>query len=294
MEELPKKRRGRKPKDKSDAEPPAKKKRGRKKKCEVDTGNGVGLMANLSHMDIAENKVIITGNSDNKNYENISFGCGIVIKKKRKPSVTLQDFKEGLLKEEDDSCLIEFTEKPEELDPRESINLANILTSSAKTEHIRYEKKPNIVYKRPGKRKVRVLMKTGATKYEIPTTTDVWCWWCCHPFDGPPCFVPTKYDPLRGRFLITGNFCSWNCAKSYILDENLGVHRTSDLHNFTLMLKRMKLPYRVKKAPRKECLKRFGGCMDIETYRESAYTDTVYSIQTNIIEYDDSINIIGD
>ena len=33
-----------------------------------------------------------------------------------------------------------------------------------------------------------------------PDSTNTHCWWCCHKFDGCPCTLPTKYDPLRKRF----------------------------------------------------------------------------------------------
>ena len=47
----------------------------------------------------------------------------------------------------------------------------------------------------------------------------MWCWWCCHPFEGTPLNIPVKYDDRRKKFNTAGNFCSWSCMKSYALDK---------------------------------------------------------------------------
>jgi len=298
----PKKKRGRKPKVKEQpSEPPVKKKRGRKKKCEMNLNGekNTGFIANLSTIDVSNNKIIISEkNIDDKNYENVDFGCGIVIKKKKKVenNDNIKQFHKTLLNETDE-CLIDPNKDiPLETKPKPKEKRVNSLQIfSKKTQPVparkSFTEKITELYKRPKERKVRVLHKYGNDIRELLKKTDIQCWWCCHSFDTPPCFVPTKYDDLRDRFKITGNFCSWNCAKSYILDDNLGVHRSSDIHNFTRMLLKMGINYKIKMAPRKETLKCFGGILTIEEFRESAYFADQYVIQTSIIEYDDSINI---
>jgi len=44
------------------------------------------------------------------------------------------------------------------------------------------------------------------------------CLWCKHSFDTPPVELPEDYFNLT--FYCTGNFCSWNCAKSFNIDIN--------------------------------------------------------------------------
>ena len=307
-EEPVKKKRGRKKKTKDETKPVVKKKRGRKKKCEMNLNGekNTGFIENLSTIDVSDNKIIITGNVDDKNYESINFGCGVTIKKKKKTDITdIQKLKKKLFKEkveDDDECLIDI----EESEPRNKVdekkdNIDFLSIFSKKKESPKQEKVEETVikkgkgirnkYKRPGKRKVRVIHKNGTEKSVQPEKTDLLCWWCSHSFDGPPCFVPTKYDERMQRFKITGNFCTWNCAKAYLLSGNLGVYKNRDLNNFTQMMKRMKLPYKVKAAPRPETLKCFGGILTIDEFRESAFTTDIYNIQTSVIEYDDSINI---
>lgn len=52
------------------------------------------------------------------------------------------------------------------------------------------------------------------------------CWWCAHTFANVPAFLPVDYDPSTGAFFFCGNFCSWNCVKTYALRLQLG--RTTD------------------------------------------------------------------
>lgn len=95
----------------------------------------------------------------------------------------------------------------------------------------------------------------------------VWCWWCCHPFEGPELHMPFKYDDLRKQFKTLGTFCSWPCMKAYNIDK--AGPRYGEYQQFiTLMRKHVYgriEPCRV--APKRQCLKVFGGTMDIEDFR---------------------------
>lgn len=44
------------------------------------------------------------------------------------------------------------------------------------------------------------------------------CLWCKYSFDNPAIELPEDY--FNNIFYCTGNFCSWNCAKSYNIDLN--------------------------------------------------------------------------
>jgi hypothetical protein len=44
------------------------------------------------------------------------------------------------------------------------------------------------------------------------------CLWCKHSFDNPSIELPEDY--FNNIFYCMGNFCSWNCAKSYNIDLN--------------------------------------------------------------------------
>ena len=103
----------------------------------------------------------------------------------------------------------------------------------------------------------------------------MWCWWCCHPFEGTPLNMPYKYDDRRNQFQTTGNFCSWSCMKSFAIDK-YGVNSRGGIicGNITLMRRRMYGQMgHVKPAPNRFSLKVFGGDMTIDEFRSNQTVD---------------------
>lgn len=108
-----------------------------------------------------------------------------------------------------------------------------------------------------------------------PSATDVLCWHCCHPFEGPPLPLPFKYDDRRDIFHVSGTYCSWACMKT----DN---HRTnSHLANVRAMLiallrKRCTgVLGHIRPAPPREALRAFGGWMSLDAFRG---TDAVFTL----------------
>jgi hypothetical protein len=104
--------------------------------------------------------------------------------------------------------------------------------------------------------------------FEVPDTTDVACFWCSHEFDGAPCFLPVKEE--MATYHIYGNFCSPQCALSFLLEEHIDSHVRWDR---MALLHRMyrpagKINGRLYPAPPRESLTRFGGVYTIEKFRE--------------------------
>jgi hypothetical protein len=104
---------------------------------------------------------------------------------------------------------------------------------------------------------------------EWPMSTDVWCWNCCHPFESIPVSIPHIYDSKRNLFFCYGNFCSFSCAKRYVLESS------SNSQSCTLLaLLRSKIignlgtHLGIKAAPPRTSLKVFGGNLSIESFRE--------------------------
>ena len=56
------------------------------------------------------------------------------------------------------------------------------------------------------------IIKYHLTNYNKNTK----CWWCKHHFDTPAVGLPENY--YNDTFELIGNFCSFNCAKSYNMD----------------------------------------------------------------------------
>ena len=102
-----------------------------------------------------------------------------------------------------------------------------------------------------------------------PESTNIYCWWCCHPFNGPPCAVPEYYR--KERFYVNGCFCSFNCAASYNFSKNDNNmwERYSLLNLMYKKLFNQKF-VKINMAPPREILKIFGGYMSIEEFRETS------------------------
>ena len=47
------------------------------------------------------------------------------------------------------------------------------------------------------------------------------CWHCCRWFEGIPVPVPTNYIEAKRKYHVTGTFCTFSCAKSYMV-SNVG------------------------------------------------------------------------
>lgn len=137
-----------------------------------------------------------------------------------------------------------------------------------------------------------IMKHYGDDVNEWPQETEVLCWWCCHPFKTPPAFIPTQFDSINKRYKITGNFCTWNCAKSYLFGEKEFQNRQSK-HLFTRLLLTLKIPYDIKPAPPRLTLKTFGGPLSIEEFREhSLYRETgKFKVSTNKMVLDDECKI---
>ena len=130
---------------------------------------------------------------------------------------------------------------------------------------------------------------TGYDKFEWPTRSSLLCWQCCHHFDHVPVFLPVDIDLAKNVFYFMGNFCSWNCVKSYAL--RIYDHRKPSGASYISLLAFLtchrprhcfysnqdKHPYTcpcidkfkgVALAPKKELLKSFGGSQTIHEYRK--------------------------
>ena len=104
------------------------------------------------------------------------------------------------------------------------------------------------------------------TKKIWPSCTQIYCMWCCHKFDTVPISVPHKYQ--NDTFFVSGNYCSFNCAASYIFNKNDDfMWKHYNLLNLLYKKISNNEPKKIKLAPPKEVLQIFGGYMSIEEYR---------------------------
>lgn len=103
-----------------------------------------------------------------------------------------------------------------------------------------------------------------------PAHTNVYCWWCCHPFNTQPVSLPIRLH--NEKFELMGCFCSYNCTCSYNNSFSGGkvAERNSLLHTMYRKLHNVKNVV-IKPAPPKEILTIFGGKITIDEYRKESF-----------------------
>ena len=115
---------------------------------------------------------------------------------------------------------------------------------------------------------------------KLVRSTDIVCWHCTHPFKNTPKSVPVNYNKSKQTFEVVGVFCSWGCAKTWM----------STRVEYNTPIKRMWLYEMARKhygydkdviypAPDPWVLKKFGGSLSIEEFREMSkmdYNETIH------------------
>lgn len=117
----------------------------------------------------------------------------------------------------------------------------------------------------------------GNNRLEWPKSTNIYCLWCCHPFDSIPCALPEKL--INDKFYLSGCFCSFNCAASYNFDQT----EYNVWERYTLLNLLYKKIYnteymKIKLAPPKKTLKIFGGFLSIEEFRKNFLINKEYNV----------------
>jgi hypothetical protein len=95
------------------------------------------------------------------------------------------------------------------------------------------------------------------------------CWWCTFQFDNLACGIPIKYED--GKYKVKGYFCSFNCALSYNKGENIDYLIKQERMSLLNLLYNEMEPEsdEIAYAPKKECLKKYGGILSIEEFRKN-------------------------
>lgn len=279
------KKRGRKPKPKVvDEKPKVHKKRGRRKKCDIDSMSKIsGFCANGDSIDTIggdklkfSNKHIDIDKICKNGGEKISFGnfsIGVRASEEKDNSGLIQKFHEDTKK--NSKCIIELSDFESESD--EDIKGKTMAMSAFARKKIKKIKKIKKRKERVWKEKSNLKLSLVLDKYrgpknekfEWPETTEIYCWWCCHPFECSPTTLPYKFDEMRNRFKVMGIFCSWPCAKSYAHDDSSVLSSTYSMLNLTEFTRQIYgHTIRIPCAPPRQALKIFGGNMTIKEFRE--------------------------
>ena len=121
---------------------------------------------------------------------------------------------------------------------------------------------------------------------QLPDKTDIACFWCTYEFEHTPFIIPRFEE--NGIWYVYGNFCCPECSMAHLLEEKEDLHtrweRIALLHRLYNTTNT-----RIYPAPQRAILKRFGGNLSIEDYR-----NVISKKQTRIdINYPPMISLIG-
>jgi hypothetical protein len=108
-------------------------------------------------------------------------------------------------------------------------------------------------------------------KESWPSQTNIDCLWCNHPFDNQPFGIPIK--KIGEKYQMFGNFCCAECAASYIYEMPfLNDCEKTESYSLLNYIYNEEQSDGIKFAPSKLSLKRFGGRLTIDQYRNNLRT----------------------
>jgi len=110
-----------------------------------------------------------------------------------------------------------------------------------------------------------VQFKDSAEVKTIPQTSDVACFWCCHTFTNRPVVLPMR--DTGEHLQVTGNFCSPECACSYLFDMRQDSHTRWEQLALLYRVYGEACQGKIQPAPARNTLKLFGGSLSITDYR---------------------------
>jgi hypothetical protein len=110
-----------------------------------------------------------------------------------------------------------------------------------------------------------VQFKDTSEVKNIPQTSDAACFWCCHTFTNRPVVLPTR--DTGEHLQVVGNFCSPECACSYLFDIRQDSHTRWEQLSLLYRVYGEACQGKIQPAPARNILKLFGGELGIAEYR---------------------------
>jgi len=107
--------------------------------------------------------------------------------------------------------------------------------------------------------------KESSELKKIPENSNAACFWCCHAFTHRPVILPIRDT---GEYLqVMGNFCSPECATSYLFDIRQDSHTRWEQLSLLYRLYGHACNNKIHPAPPRNVLSLFGGNLSIQEYR---------------------------
>jgi len=118
-----------------------------------------------------------------------------------------------------------------------------------------------------------VQFKDSSEVKQLPMQSDAACFWCCHTFTYRPVILPIR--DTGEHLLVTGNFCSPECATSYLFDMRQDSHTRWEQFALLHRIYGEACHGTIYPAPSRNCLTLFGGSLSIQEYRALIYSHKV-------------------
>lgn len=111
-----------------------------------------------------------------------------------------------------------------------------------------------------------IQFKDSSEVKKLPEHSDSACFWCCHTFTHRPVILPIRDT---GEYIqVTGNFCSPECATSYLFDMRQDSHTRWEQLSLLYRIYGDVCNGKIHPAPPRAVLSHFGGNMSIQEYRK--------------------------
>ncbi len=172
---------------------------------------------------------------------------------------------------------------------KDSVYLREIGFEEDNTDYFRVLKKVKLLK----------LIMSEEEKREWDISTENCCFYCTEKFQTVPIGIPVRY--YRGKFFCRDNFCSFNCAASYIFSGFDNKYNFKKWEYYSLLClmaslitkeleenekngditqsDKKKQSVKVKMAEDRNLLKKFGGPLTIEQFRKNFYVlDSNYTL----------------
>ena len=283
------KKRGRKPKPKPDNfVEKIPKKRGRKPKENVSVNNVVFNNINeeqvILHLPIKTNKLSNTEIIENKL---LRYNPSILVPEPFEPELfalplddnqtneltntlneNVNNFNENVNNFNEDILLKTSNEFNKDLDSHiiENNSLSKDQNLLEKLTDLRNNEIDDIAVKKETPKNSFILLeyKNSNIKKTWPRKVKISCFWCTSDFNNQPYGIPIK--KIEDTYHMFGNFCSKECAAAYIFDsQNINKWESYSLLN--MLYSNPKNPIKI--APDRICLRKFGGNLSIEEFRNT-------------------------
>ena len=148
--------------------------------------------------------------------------------------------------------------------PTNTVNTANTATVESQEQDIDYYTLKSTFL---------VQFKDASDVKQLPTHSDAACFWCCHTFTHRPVILPIR--DTGEHLLVTGNFCSPECATSYLFDMRQDSHTRWEQFALLHRVYGDACHGTIYPAPARTALKLFGGSLTIQEYRNLIYSHKV-------------------